>query len=218
MPPFRRSAESELPTHWGRFRVLHYQGDGGAEEGLALVRGEPAGDGVLARVHSECLTGEVFGSLRCDCRPQLERALEAIACAEAGVIAYLRQEGRGIGLANKIRAYALQDRGLDTVQANLELGFQADERTYDLAAAIFADLGVRSVRLMTNNPAKIDGLAAAGIAVVERIPHWTGASPESHAYLETKRRSMGHVYDGPVPATQPVLQQPVTKKKAGTQS
>lgn len=191
MHPFRRSAESELPTHWGRFRLIHYQTE--QSEGLAVVRGEVAGEGVLCRVHSECLTGEVFGSLRCDCRPQLESALEKISRADAGLVVYLRQEGRGIGLANKIRAYALQDQGRDTVEANLALGFGADERDYDLAAAILGDLGVRSVRLMTNNPAKIDGLEAHGVPVLEHLPHWTTAAPESHAYLETKRQRMGHI-------------------------
>ncbi len=191
MKDFSRTASSQLPTHFGPFRLFHYNSD--ALEGMALVRGNPTGESVLCRVHSECMTGEVFGSLRCDCRPQLELALERISRANEGVIVYLRQEGRGIGLGNKIRAYALQDEGRDTVQANLELGFGADERSYELAAAILSDLGISSVRLMTNNPEKLAGLADAGIAVVEQVPHWTGASSHSEAYIETKRRRMGHI-------------------------
>jgi GTP cyclohydrolase II len=144
------------------------------------------------------MTGEVFGSLRCDCRPQLELALEKISRASGGVLVYLRQEGRGIGLGNKIRAYALQDAGRDTVQANEELGFAPDERSYETAAAILADLGVLSVRLMTNNPDKIEGLERAGMRVSEQIPHWAGASAHSEAYLQTKQRRMGHI-TSPVP-------------------
>lgn len=191
MSSLRRTAESELPTHFGRFRLLHYRR--GEDEALALVRGELGTANVLCRVHSECMTGEVFGSLRCDCRPQLELALEKLSRADGGVIVYLRQEGRGIGLGNKIRAYSLQDQGRDTVQANLELGFAADERSYDLAAAVLEDLGVGSVCLMTNNPAKIAGLESAGIVVVEHLPHWTGRSAHSSDYVETKRLRMGHL-------------------------
>jgi 3,4-dihydroxy 2-butanone 4-phosphate synthase/GTP cyclohydrolase II len=198
MRDFKRTASSALPTHFGAFELVHYVGDG--IEGLALIRGEVGGAGVLCRVHSECMTGEVFGSLRCDCRPQLELALERISRAQAGVIVYLRQEGRGIGLGNKIRAYALQDQGRDTIQANLELGFRADERSYDLAAAILRDLSVDSVRLMTNNPEKLEGLEAAGIVIDEQVPHWAGSSTHSEAYLETKRRRMGHITESPVPA------------------
>lgn len=186
-----RTASSELPTHWGRFELIHYQF--GDEEALALVRAPLISCEVLCRVHSECLTGEVLGSLRCDCRPQLELALERVSRAEQGVVVYLRQEGRGIGLANKVRAYALQDQGRDTVQANEELGFPADLRSYGAAAAILADLGVESVRLMTNNPAKITGLEAHGVSVAEQISHWAGASAHSEAYLETKQRRMGHL-------------------------
>ncbi len=170
--------------------VYHF----GDEEALALVQGDPSGrEAVLARVHSECLTGEVFGSQRCDCRAQLERALERIAGADAGVLVYLRQEGRGIGLGNKVRAYALQDEGHDTVEANLALGFAPDLRSYEIAAAILRDLGVVSVQLMTNNPEKIDGLRQAGVTVAEQVPHWVESSHLSHDYLEVKRSKLGHV-------------------------
>lgn len=195
MKDFSRTASSELPTHFGLFQLVHYTSK--ELEGVALVRGNPSGGGILCRVHSECMTGEVFGSLRCDCRPQLELALERLARETEGVIVYLRQEGRGIGLGNKIKAYALQDQGRDTVQANLELGFQADERSYELAAAILNDLGVTSVRLMTNNPEKMHGLESAGIKVTEQVPHWAGATSHSEAYLETKRQRMGHITQTP---------------------
>jgi GTP cyclohydrolase II len=181
------------------FRIVVYRF--GGEEALALVRGAPAGaEGVLTRVHSECLTGEVFGSLRCDCRQQLERALERIADAPSGsgVLVYLRQEGRGIGLGNKVRAYALQDEGHDTVDANLALGFAADLRSYELAATILRDLGVKSVCLMTNNPAKLDGLRQAGVTVAAQEPHWVESSDLSDAYLQVKRAKLGHLGVGAV--------------------
>ena len=190
-----RTASSELPTHFGLFQLVHYQSKD--LEALVLLRGDPTGENVLCRVHSECMTGEVFGSLRCDCRPQLELAQERVSRENQGVIVYLRQEGRGIGLANKIKAYALQDKGRDTVQANIELGFAPDERTYEVAAAILRDLNITSVRLMTNNPEKMQGLEAAGIRVSEQIPHWAGASQHSEAYLETKRQRMGHISQSP---------------------
>ncbi len=187
-----RYSEADLPTPWGLFRIVVYKF--GDDEALALVRGDVNGrESVLTRVHSECLTGEVFGSLRCDCRQQLEHALERIASDELGVLVYLRQEGRGIGLGNKVRAYALQDQGHDTVDANLALGFAADLRSYDLAASILRDLGVGSVRLMTNNPAKLDGLREAGVVVAEHEPHWVAASDLSHDYLEAKRSRLGHL-------------------------
>jgi 3,4-dihydroxy 2-butanone 4-phosphate synthase/GTP cyclohydrolase II len=195
MKDLTRTASSELPTHFGLFELVHYQSK--SLEALALVRGQPSGDDVLCRVHSECMTGEVFGSLRCDCRPQLELALERVSREAEGVIVYLRQEGRGIGLAAKIKAYALQDQGRDTVQANIELGFAPDERSYEVAAAILRDLKITSVRLMTNNPEKIQGLEAAGIRISEQIPHWAGASRHSEAYLETKRQRMGHISQSP---------------------
>jgi GTP cyclohydrolase II len=187
-----RYAESELPTPWGTFRLIVYRlGD---EEVVALVLGEVAGrQDLVCRVHSECLTGEVFGSLRCDCRRQLDLAFDRIAAAGAGVVVYLRQEGRGIGLGNKIRAYALQDLGQDTVDANLALGFEADPRTYDAAAAILRDLEVGSVRLLTNNPAKIEGLERAGVLVLGHEPHWVEAGEHNHAYLEAKKTRLGHL-------------------------
>jgi GTP cyclohydrolase II len=191
----QRYSEADLPTPWGHFRIVVYHF--GEEEALALVHGDPTGrEGVLSRVHSECLTGEVFGSQRCDCRQQLEHALERIATSETGVLVYLRQEGRGIGLGNKVRAYALQDEGQDTVEANLALGFAPDLRSYEIAAAILRDLGVVSVKLMTNNPDKIEGLRQAGARVTEQVPHWVASSDRSHDYLEVKRSKLGHLGGG----------------------
>ena len=165
----------------------------------AIVRGDVSGaSNVLCRVHSECWTSEVIGSLKCDCREQLEAALERIAAEGTGLVVYLRQEGRGIGLGNKVRAYALQNSGADTVEANLALGFEADARRYDLAATILKDLDVRSVRLMTNNPLKIAGLRAAGVNVASRLSHWVGENQHNAAYLAVKRRKMGHHPDQPV--------------------
>jgi len=199
-----RYAEAELPTSHGPFRVFVFRDADAppgapAEEHMAIVRGDLTGaSSVLCRVHSECWTSEVLGSLKCDCRDQLDAALERIASEGAGVIVYLRQEGRGIGLGNKIRAYALQNDGADTVEANLALGFAADGRTYDLAAAILADLGVRSVRLLTNNPLKVAGLKAAGVVVADRIAHWVGENQYNAGYLAVKRRKMGHHPDSQV--------------------
>jgi len=199
-----RYAEAELPTSHGPFRVFVFRDadappDVPAEEHMAIVRGDLDGaSNVLCRVHSECWTSEVLGSLKCDCRDQLDAALERIASEGTGVVVYLRQEGRGIGLGNKIRAYALQNDGADTVEANLALGFAADERTYDLAAAILADLGVRSVRLLTNNPLKVAGVKAAGVVVADRISHWVGENQYNAGYLAVKRRKMGHHPDNPV--------------------
>jgi GTP cyclohydrolase II len=163
------------------------------QEHVALIIGAFAGLPPLVRLHSECLTGDVFGSLKCDCGPQLKEALRIIGDAGGGLLLYLRQEGRGIGLANKVRAYALQDRGLDTVDANRRLGFADDERNYSQAAAILRALGVTAVRLLTNNPAKASGLEAAGIAVVERVAHHMPANPHNADYLGTKRRRSGHL-------------------------
>ena len=199
-----RYAEADLPTSHGPFRVFVFRDadappDVPAEEHMAIVRGDLKGaSNALCRVHSECWTSEVLGSMKCDCRDQFDAALERIASEGTGVIVYLRQEGRGIGLGNKIRAYALQNSGADTVEANLALGFAADERTYDLAAAILADLGVRSVRLLTNNPLKVAGLKAAGVVVADRISHWVGENQYNAGYLAVKRRKMGHHPDNPV--------------------
>lgn len=216
----KRYAEADLPTAYGPFRLYVYRkvdgatrgpsaNDAGAEgvppeehmaeEHMAIVRGDISrGTSVLCRVHSECWTSEVLGSLKCDCREQLDRALEKIAAEGAGVVVYLRQEGRGIGLGNKIRAYDLQNRGADTVEANLKLGFEADARSYDAAAQILEDLGVKSVRLLTNNPLKIAGLEAAGVKVVDRLSHWVGENQHNAGYLAVKRRKMGHHADVPV--------------------
>jgi len=201
-----RYADAEIPTVHGPFRLLVYRDadakdvdSPNAEEHMAIVRGEVSGaSSVLCRVHSECWTSEVLGSLKCDCREQFEVALERIAAEGTGVLVYLRQEGRGIGLGNKVRAYALQAEGADTVEANQALGFDADVRRYDEAAAILADIGVRSIRLMTNNPLKVKGLRDAGVVVTERIGHWVGENQHNAAYLAVKRRKMGHHPDQPV--------------------
>ena len=176
------------PTQIVVFRTL---ADG--QEHVALVVGAFGGEPPLVRLHSECLTGDVFGSLKCDCGPQLHEALRIIGAAGGGVLLYLRQEGRGIGIANKIRAYALQDRGLDTVDANSRLGFADDERGYAEAAAMLRALGADRVRLLTNNPAKVEGLAAAGIVIVKRVSHHMPANPHNADYLATKRSRSGHL-------------------------
>ena len=163
------------------------------EEHVAMVLGDVTGSSVLAPVHSSCFTGEVLGSQRCDCRAQLESALARIAREGRGVLVYLVQEGRGIGLGNKVRAYALQDRGIDTVDANLQLGFEADLRSYELAAGMLADLGVTSVRLMTNNPGKIAGLEQAGMRVVAQESHWVETTEHAADYLAVKKSKMGHI-------------------------
>ncbi|MCX5743438.1 MAG: GTP cyclohydrolase II [Proteobacteria bacterium] len=205
-----RFSEARLPTAHGEFRLVVYRtglpGGAGAtavgivdEEHVAMVFGDVTDTGgpapVLARVHSSCFTGEVLGSLRCDCRAQLDAALARIASEGRGVVVYLVQEGRGIGLGNKIRAYHLQDEGADTVDANLQLGFDADGRSYDLAAGILADLRVTSVRLMTNNPKKIAGLEAAGVVIGAHESHWVGGDHSEHStdYLATKRAKLGHL-------------------------
>ena len=187
-------AAADLPTRFGDFRVLVFSNDRDDRENLAIVRGDVwAAESVPVRLHSECLTGDVLGSLRCDCRDQLERSLLHVGGLPRGIVLYLRQEGRGIGLTNKIRAYALQQqRGLDTVDANLALGFRDDERDYGIAASILRTLGVRSVQLLTNNPDKLQQLAAHGIPA-ERIPHSIEPGPHNRAYLETKARRSGHL-------------------------
>ena len=199
-----RFSEARLPTPNGEFRVVVYRtGQAGGlgatavgtelEEHVAMVLGDVTGTDVLTRVHSSCFTGEVLGSLRCDCRAQLDAALARIGREGRGVLVYLVQEGRGIGLGNKVRAYELQDAGADTVDANLALGFDADLRSYDLAASILRDLGVTSVRLMTNNPQKIAGLEKAGVVVASKESHWVETTDESAHYLATKRAKLGHV-------------------------
>ena len=185
-------AEAPLPTERGLFRVVVFRERRSGAEHVAMVMGDVAGESVLARIHSECLTSEVLGSLKCDCRAQLDRALDLIADSGRGVLLYLRQEGRGIGLGNKIRAYALQEQGADTVDANRLLGFEDDLRQYHAATAMLADLGVRSVRLLTNNPEKVQALRAAGM-VVERVPVRIEAGLDNEGYIKTKRARMGHL-------------------------
>jgi GTP cyclohydrolase II len=174
-------------------QIVAFRASDDGQEHVALLVGAFGGKPPLVRLHSECLTGDVFGSLKCDCGPQLKEALHIIGANGGGVLLYLRQEGRGIGLANKIRAYALQDRGLDTVDANSRLGFADDERDYGHAAAMLRALGIDSVRLLTNNPAKVEGLEAAGIKVAERVPHHMPANPHNADYLATKRKRSGHL-------------------------
>jgi GTP cyclohydrolase II len=174
-------------------QIVAFRASDDGQEHVALVVGAFGGNPPLVRLHSECLTGDVFGSLKCDCGPQLREALRIIGNAGGGVLLYLRQEGRGIGLINKVRAYSLQDRGLDTVEANLRLGFADDERDYGHAAAMLAALGIDRVRLLTNNPAKVAGLEATGIKVVERVAHQMPANPHNADYLATKRKRSGHL-------------------------
>ena len=193
-----RVAEARLPTRHGDFRAVGFRSTVDAAEHLALVRGD-LGDGadVLVRVHSECLTGDVLGSLRCDCGPQLDAALHAVAAEGRGVVLYLRgHEGRGIGLLHKVAAYGLQDGGRDTVDANLDLGLPADARDFGIGAQVLADLGVRSVRLLTNNPAKVTGMSGYGLDVVERVPLPVHLTEQNTAYLLTKRDRMGHDLPG----------------------
>ena len=195
-PRVRVAASAELPSQFGQFRIYAFHNDVDGKEHVALVRGDVSGhEDVPTRVHSECLTGDVLGSLRCDCRPQLERALQRIGRMERGLVLYLRQEGRGIGLVNKIRAYGLQERGLDTVDANLALGFRDDERDYSVAAHIIHSLRIRSIRLMTNNPNKMFQLVSHGVQVSGRIPHVLPPNDHNRFYLQTKARRSGHWID-----------------------
>ena len=202
----RQVASAEFPTRWGTFRIFGFQRESGGEgtnlpkegshkeEVVALVMGDVQSAPPLVRIHSQCLTGDVFGSLRCDCRQQLEMALAMIAEQGAGVVIYEQQEGRGIGLMAKLQAYELQDAGLDTVEANERLGFEADLRAFDMPAGILKALGVSKVRLLSNNPDKVAALERGGIEVVERVP--CEVTPSSHAedYLKTKKEKMGHLF------------------------
>jgi GTP cyclohydrolase II len=193
----RMVAQAELPTRYGRFRIYGFEGRGPQEEAVALVRGNLRGRvAPLVRVHSQCLTGDVLTSLRCDCRAQLELSMKKIGQAPAGVLLYLPQEGRGIGLMNKLRAYELQDGGMDTVEANESLGFAADAREYEFPAKILKKLGTKKIRLLSNNPDKVHQLESAGVKVVERVPCQPRISKVSRKYLETKKKKMGHLLKG----------------------
>src|SRR5277367_3038226 len=196
-------ARADLPTRFGDFEILGIKGAGADEEAVALVRGDLRASGrrgakqaPLVRIHSQCLTGDVLASERCDCRAQLELSLEKIAKAPAGVLLYLPQEGRGIGLMNKLRAYQLQDGGMDTVEANESLGFAADAREYEFPAEILKELGAKRIRLLSNNPDKVRQLESSGIRVVQRVPCQPRISKTSRAYLQTKKSKMGHILDG----------------------
>ncbi len=189
----RRVAEAKLPTKWGEFNAIAYRSEVDPAEHIALVMGDLAMPGpVLVRMHSECATGDIFGSLRCDCGEQLARAMQLIAKEGRGALVYMRQEGRGIGFHNKIKAYALQDKGMDTVEANAALGFPPDRRDYGVGAQIMKDLGLREIRLLSNNPKKVVSLEGYGLKVVETLPIIIKPNPHNHFYLETKQKKMGH--------------------------
>ncbi|HXE04459.1 MAG TPA: GTP cyclohydrolase II [Bryobacteraceae bacterium] len=204
----KKVAEADFPTRWGNFRIIGFEGrvptrpgcepPAGPESLVALVMGDIHSAPPLVRIHSQCLTGDVFGSLRCDCRLQLELALKAIAEAGAGILLYEQQEGRGIGLMAKLKAYELQDCGLDTVEANERLGFAADCREYELPSEALKMLGVRQVRLMTNNPDKVAALQSAGISVVERVSAEVAPHERFERYLRTKQEKMGHIFESSV--------------------
>ncbi len=194
----RQIASADFPTRWGGFRIYGFQGEFGdalhKEEAVALVMGDVQTSPPLVRIHSQCLTGDVFGSLRCDCRQQLEMAFSMIADEEAGVLIYEQQEGRGIGLMAKLQAYELQDSGLDTVEANERLGFKADHREFALPGEILKSLGVSQVRLLSNNPDKVAALERAGIEVTERVPCEAAENVHAEDYLKTKKDKMGHLF------------------------
>jgi GTP cyclohydrolase II len=197
--PVQPIASADFPTRWGRFRIYGFRAASGAEggeieEAVALVMGDVQSTAPLVRIHSQCLTGDVFHSLRCDCRQQLEMALSMIRDEGAGILIYEQQEGRGIGLMAKLQAYELQDAGLDTVEANERLGFKADQRDFALPGQILKALGVTQVRLLSNNPDKVEALQRAGIEVVERVPCEVTPSPHAEEYLKTKKEKLGHLF------------------------
>lgn len=198
--PVRQLASADFPTRWGNFRIYGFEGIFGEagerrkEEAVALVMGDVRSAPPLVRIHSQCLTGDVFGSLRCDCRQQLEMALSLIAGNGAGILVYEQQEGRGIGLMAKLQAYELQDAGLDTVEANERLGFKADHRDFTLPAEMLKALGITEVRLLSNNPDKVAALELAGVRVVERVPCEVAPSPHAEDYLKTKKEKLGHLF------------------------
>lgn len=193
----RKVAEANFPTRFGQFRIFGFEGTAGdhVEEAVVLKRGELQGAAPLVRIHSECLTGDVFHSLRCDCRAQLELSLQRIADEDRGLLIYEHQEGRGIGLLNKLRAYELQDEGLDTVEANEKLGFKADLRDYELPGSILRFFELSSVRLLSNNPAKVEAVERAGIRVVQRVPCIAAPLDSTESYLRTKKTKMGHLLE-----------------------
>ncbi len=196
----KKVAEANFPTRWGAFRIYGVEGhfaDRRIETGVALVMGDLHANPPLVRIHSQCLTGDVFGSLRCDCRAQLEMALSMIASNGVGMVIYEQQEGRGIGLVAKLQAYELQDRGMDTVEANVQLGFKPDQREYALPAEILKFFGMKAVRLLSNNPDKISALERTGIKVVERVPCEVQVDSAAENYLKTKREKMGHLFSTP---------------------
>jgi len=197
-PTAKQLASADFPTRWGQFRIYGFRSDpahnGKPEEAVALVMGDVHASPPLVRIHSQCLTGDVFGSLRCDCRQQLELALSMIAGEGAGILIYEQQEGRGIGLMPKLQAYELQDSGLDTVEANEQLGFKADHREFALPAEILKQLGITKVRLLSNNPDKVAALENAGIEVSERVPCEVPASAHTQDYLRTKKEKLGHLF------------------------
>lgn len=189
----KRQVEVNMPTEWGNFKLIDYAVETNGQEHLVLVKGEwSKDDSVLVRMHSSCVTGDIFGSCRCDCGGQLHKSMQMIEKEGKGVIVYLNQEGRGIGLLNKLKAYKLQEQGLDTVEANVELGFKVDERDYGVGAQILRDLGVRKIRLMTNNPKKRAGLIGYGLEIVENVPITVPSNPHNENYLNVKRDKMGH--------------------------